>query len=218
MKWLRRLFGRGTDKYDTPVLASAYALASPYWRDRLNVGRQDAYVLYTFDTEEAARAALLDVPCIHTVSRSHELICTRVLAFGYYPNDDGEYEAIVGGSYLTRKLWEKAKASFAAHGGRPKSELEPGATKAPPSAEKGETGGAAASGKAVGSDADVVFVREDRREQTGRTMIYRVHRAPSAAVAKAFLQKNPVTRQFYYLVVETPEGNYFRHIQGMYKE
>jgi len=49
-------------------------------------------------------------------------------------------------------------------------------------------------------------------------MIYRVHKAPDAASAKAFLEQNPVTKQFYYIVVETPEGNYCRDIQGMYKE
>lgn len=78
---------------------------------------------------------------------------------------------------------------------------------------------AAPVAKAEVSQPDgVVFVREDRQQRAGVTMVYRVHKAPDAASAKAFLEQNPVARQFYYLVVETPEGNYCRDIQGMYKE
>ena len=43
-------------------------------------------------------------------------------------------------------------------------------------------------------------------------------RSPNAASAKAFLQQNPVTQNLFYLVVETPEGNYCRDIQGIYTE
>lgn len=64
----------------------------------------------------------------------------------------------------------------------------------------------------------IVFVREDRRLTYGQTMIYQIYRGPDAATAKAFLQQNPVTRQYYYIVVETPEGNYARDIYGIYKE
>ena len=49
-------------------------------------------------------------------------------------------------------------------------------------------------------------------------MVYRIHRGPSAGAAKAFLQQNPVDQQFHYIVVETPDGNYRRDIQGIYKE
>ena len=50
------------------------------------------------------------------------------------------------------------------------------------------------------------------------TMTFRVFKAPDAVSAKSFLQKNPVNRIFHYLVVETPEGNYGRDIDGIYKE
>ena len=48
--------------------------------------------------------------------------------------------------------------------------------------------------------------------------LYRIHEAPDAVSAKAFLKQNPVTKQHYYIVVKTPEGNYCRDIQGIYKE
>lgn len=41
---------------------------------------------------------------------------------------------------------------------------------------------------------------------------------PDAASARAFLQEYPVTQQLYYLVVETPQGNICRDIQGIYTE
>jgi hypothetical protein len=52
----------------------------------------------------------------------------------------------------------------------------------------------------------------------GSTFVYRIHKAPDSASAKAFLEKNSITQKLYYLVVETPEGNYCRDIQGIYRE
>ena len=62
-----------------------------------------------------------------------------------------------------------------------------------------------------------MFVSEDRQQKTGHAMIYRIHKSPDATSAKAFLEDNPVNQQFYYIVVETPEGNHCRDIQGIYK-
>lgn len=64
----------------------------------------------------------------------------------------------------------------------------------------------------------VVFVREGRQQGITGTKIYRIHKGPDAISAKAFLQENPVNRALYYIVVETPEGNYGRDIDGIYKE
>ena len=49
-------------------------------------------------------------------------------------------------------------------------------------------------------------------------MTYRIYKGPDRVSAEAFLKENPVTRKFYYIIVETPEGNYCRDIQGVYKE
>ena len=40
--------------------------------------------------------------------------------------------------------------------------------------------------------------------------------APDAASAKAFLQQHPVNERFYYIEIETPEGNFGRDILGIY--
>jgi len=183
-------------------------LASCYWIAR-NVNQKfEPYVLYTFENENDARDSLLDLDCIHVANDTGNLICTETLIFGHYGTDDGKYEAIICGEDLTHELWEEAKESFVRHNGKRKNDQEP-QKRAQPQA------------KVIEEKADtdkVIFVREDRQQSMGHTMIYRIHKGPDAASAKAFLKRNPVTQQFYYIVVETPEGNYCRDIQGIYKE
>ena len=195
-----------TEKDNMGSRHDTFSLATSYWMARLTSPKKDPYVMFVFDNANSAREALLELPCIHVAEDSNKLICTEVLIFGYYPVDGGKYEAIICGDDLTYELWDQAKASFAKHGGTRKNDLEP---------EKHHT--PAKSPPAIKPDK-VIFVREDRQQRMGETMIYRIHKAPNAASAQAFLQQNPVTRQFYYLVVETPEGNYCRDIQGIYKE
>ena len=192
---------RGT-RHDTESMASAY------WMARISSPKKDPFVLYTFDTERDAREALLELPCIHVAADSGKLICTEVLIFGYYAAREGKYEAIICGDDLTHELWEQAKASFIKYGGRPRGQgdLEPEKRTAP--VQKAE---APQPGK-------VVFVREDRQVKMGATFVYRIYSGPDAASAKAFLEQNPVTKRLYYIVVETPEGNYCRDVGGIYKE
>ena len=129
-----------------------------------------------------------------------------MLIFGYYPTESEKYEAIVCGDDLTHELWEQTKASFSKYGGLRKNDLEP----------EGDTRSTSKARKTKKSK--VKFVREDRQERYGTTMIYRIYKGPDMVSAQAFLKENPVTRQYHYIVVETPEGNYCRDIQGIYKE
>ena len=181
--------------------------ATAYWMARMGSPKKDPFVMYTFSDQNEARAALLELPCIHE-GEDKKLICTEVLIFGCYQRQDGIYEAIVCGDELTHELWEQAKASFTKHGGNRKNDLEP--EKRAPSQQRAE----------VGQPDKVAFVREERKPSgmgTG-TSVYRVYNGPDAASAKAFLDQHPVTQQLHYLVVETPEGNYCRDIEGFYKE
>jgi hypothetical protein len=61
---------------------------------------------------------------------------------------------------------------------------------------------------------NVTFVSEDHKGMH----TYRVYRAPSKAAAMAFLQANPVTQNYLYLIVETPHGDFGRDINGIYEE
>lgn len=214
---LRRWFGSKKEQ-STPATSKAFMekdnlgtrhdtldIAASYWMARMQKPKKAPFVLYTFDTEQAAKEALLELPCIHLAQDSHQLICTEVLIFGYYRTKEGKYEAIICGDDLTHTLWEQAKESFTKHGGRKKNDLEP--------EQK-----AASLSKAAIKPGKVTFVREERKQQAGYTLTYQIYKGPDAASASAFLQEHPVTKQFYYIMVETPEGNYGRDIDGIYKE
>jgi hypothetical protein len=181
--------------------------ATAYWMARMPSPKKDPYVMYTFEDPNAARTALLELPCIHE-GEDQKLICTEVLIFGCYQRQDGIYEAIVCGDELTHELWEQARESFTKHGGNRKNDLEP--EKRAPSSPKAE----------VGRPDKVAFVREERKPSKLGTgiSVYRIYNGPDAASAKAFLDQHPVTQQLHYLIVETPEGNYCRDIEGFYKE
>ena len=59
--------------------------AMAYWFNRMAAisPKKAPYVMYTFDSEKDARAALLELPCIHA-GEDGKLICTEYLIFGYY--------------------------------------------------------------------------------------------------------------------------------------
>jgi hypothetical protein len=52
----------------------------------------------------------------------------------------------------------------------------------------------------------------------GTTNTYEEWTAPSAQAAKEFLNQHPVTKQQYYLVVETPAGNWCRDRLSIYQD
>ena len=218
MSFWKRLFGGGQEaaavegpstfkeKDNRGTRHDRLSLATSYWTARMPSPKKDPFVMYVFDQASDAEAALLELPCIHVAQDTKALICTEVLIFGYYQREDGKYEALVCGDDLTHELWEQAQASFAKHGGQRKNDLEPEKRAAP-----------AKTGKPARPE-EVVFVREDRESKMGQTLVYRIHKAPDAASAKAYLEQKPVTQRLYYIVVETPEGNYCRDIDGIYKE
>lgn len=178
--------------------------AATYWTARRQLVKKPPFVLFVFNHEKDARDALLELPCIHNAADSNQLICTDVLIFGYYPIS-GSFEVILCGEDLTYELWEQARNSFIRHGGTLKNEEVP---------NKKEI---AQSHTPVQLDS-VKFVKEQHvKDQYGDT-VYQVYEAPDADTAKDFLSRNPVDKQLFYIVVETPEGNYGRDINGIYKE
>lgn len=215
---LDRLFGKKTAKDEDRVSISftekdnmgtrqdTMKQAVSYWMVRNASQKFDPFILYLFDKESDARDALMELDCIHVAKDTSNLICTEPLIFGYYRRDDGKYSAIVCGDDLTHELWAAARDSFAKHGGQRKNDQEP------------EKRASAATETKMAKPDKVTFVREKRKQGLTGTLIYRIHKAPDAASAKAFLQQNPVNERLYYIVVETPDGNYGRDIEGIYKE
>ena len=188
------------------TLQDTLGLANSYWLARTANQVDEPFAVFIFDNETDAKNALLEVDYIHIAEDTGKLICSETLIYGYYPTENNKYEAIIAGHDLTHSQWESARKSFLKHNGTRKNDQEP--SKQNKKAAKPSKG-----------DKDKVkYIREDRQVQMGQTMTYRIYSGPNEASAKAFLQENPVDQQFYFLVVETPEGNYCRDIQGIYKE
>jgi hypothetical protein len=53
---------------------------------------------------------------------------------------------------------------------------------------------------------------------SGGTNTYEEWTAPSARAAKEYLNTRTITERKYYLVVETPDGNWGKDVSGVYKE
>ncbi len=212
--------------------------ANTYWNIRQMKPQKEPYLLYWFPGEKSARAALLELPCIHIAKDTNKLICTEVLTYGYYCTDDtgeGSFEAIVAGMELDTELFETARNSFRKHGGKPcgDGELAPAATaptrrkpatdkKPPPKSLWARMLGLFRSGSASAAGtakSNVKFVKKyTQPNRLGTNCTYEIYRAPDAESAKDFLQGKPTPKPLYYLVVETPHGNYGRDKDGIYKE
>ncbi len=184
-------------RYDTP------SKAAEYFMSRMMQQTQDPGVTYQFENTENAKNALLGIPCIKIAADTKELICTQALNFGFY-TDDACY-AMLYGKGLTHTLWQQAKESFERCGGKPHNELEPEIT-------------AADAERRPGSRGIVEYVKEEQVNDAAGMVIYRIYKAPDAQTAKQFLSESTVTQPLYYFIVETPEGNYGRDKDGMYKE
>lgn len=214
-----RLFGRGRDagtnlsqdkeyreKDNMGTRHDTFDQASAWWLANLTKPK-GPFLVYTFASGEDARAALLGVSCIREVKTTGKLICSEPLMYGFYQRTDGVWEAEIVGKDFSYELWTAAREAFCRHGGKRKGEAAP---------EKTEE---AVPLKAAPAPGKVTFVREDhKKSQFGSIMTHRIYSAPSAEAAKQFVQGNPVGKPLFYIVVETPEGNYCRDKDGIYKE
>ncbi|MGI9545905.1 MAG: acyl carrier protein [Flavobacteriaceae bacterium] len=74
------------------------------------------------------------------------------------------------------------------------------------------------SEKVVEDDmGDVKFLRERNEISYGTPAIYRHYSAPDKATAKEFLDKQTITAQSYFVVVETPEGTISKDRMGVFE-
>lgn len=65
---------------------------------------------------------------------------------------------------------------------------------------------------------EVTFKEQEFKEKMGFTMTYEVYTARNKIDALAFLEKKKVERDRYYIIVETPEGNWGKDSMGIFKE
>ncbi len=169
--------------------------------------RHPPYICYLFSSDDDAREALLDLNFIHEAEDTGNLISTEPLTFGYYRNANGKYEAFIGGDQLTLPFWQDAKASFERGDGSVKNEQRPDAN--------------------INRESDPVImgfervnkVREYSQLNSGKSEFYSIYEAPNGVIAQAFLKhrQNLVTKSDCYIVVKTPEGDFWRDKDGIYQ-
>jgi uncharacterized membrane protein YhaH (DUF805 family) len=181
-----------------------------YWMvERVRSPRKDPFVYYCFKNEYDARTALLELPFIHTAVDTRKLICDELFRYGYYAvtNDGrltGEYDAFISGADYTYDMWEQTHVAFFRHNGVKKNDLEP----------ERKASATVSSQPAAGNAKNVTFIREDRDAKS----VWVVYKAPCKADAMAFLSLQQIVHPLYYVVVETPEGNFGRDKDGFYQE
>ena len=197
-----------TEKDNMGTRQETFDEALSYWQIE-RFGRTDnpPFIIFTFPTAESAEGALLELPYIHKATDSGKLICERLMTFGYYEVSEnnkplGFYEALVTGHDFTLDEFNQAEQVFKEHGGTLKSHDAP------------ET---SASVQAALGDASSIRYKETVPGGDGRS-IYEVYTGPDKASAMAFLKDRPVDKKLYYVVVETPEGNFGRDVMGIYQE
>ncbi len=166
------------------------------------------YIRYLFTSGEDARDALLGLNFIHEAEDTGNLICTEPLTFGYYRLENGKYEAYIGGRHLTLPFWKAARESFAVHNGRIKNEQRPD-TEFNLKYERGMT-----------LSERVTKIREYSQLNSGQTEFYSIYEAPNGIIAQAFLKQkqNMVTKSDWYIIVKTPDGDFWRDIDGIYQK
>ncbi len=212
MSFFQKLFGKGANKAEQ---------SSTGYTSRDNVGlryqsEQHAqnswigahmseggcpFLAFSFPNLEAARRAILQLSFIHEASDTHELIATEVVEFGCHTTSGGEGQVVIIGHGVDQEIWQESKEKLQAAGGTLfRENNEPTGVKNAPA-----QGGNAAAVQVV-------------REFTKGPSTYRVLKASSKANALAYLKQNPVKRPQFYIVVETPQGNFGRDIDGIYKE
>ena len=166
------------------------------------------YLRFLFASGEDARDALLGLNFIHEAEDTGNLICTEPLTFGCYRQENGKYEAYIGGWQLSLRLWNAAKESFTVHNGRIKNEQRPNA-EFNSNIERGKT-----------LSEHVTKIREYSQLNSGQTEFYSIYEAPNSVIAQAFLKQkqNSVTKSDWYIIVKTPDGDFWRDIDGIYKK
>ncbi len=165
------------------------------------------YICYLFSNDDDAREALLDLNFIHEAEDTGNLICTEPLTFGYYRNQNGKHEAFIGGDQLTLPFWQAAQASFKRCNGSVKNEQRPDANIN------------MESEPAIMGFERVNKVREYSQLNSGKSEFYSIYEAPNGVIAQAFLKhrQNLVTKSDCYVVVKTPEGDFWRDKDGIYQ-
>ena len=103
MGFLKNLFSKKgnknlSDKDNRGSWIKNERMSFDYWNTRMASRSHEPFVIYRFDTEAEAKAALLEIPSIHIAEDTGNLICTSAIMYGFYQREDGKFEAMVCGN------------------------------------------------------------------------------------------------------------------------
>lgn len=214
------------------IYQNSVAKATVFWFKRNKLHKFDPFLLYSFEDEADAVRALLDLDIIKIAQDTEELICTRPLVYGYYPAENGGYEALLCGRTIDWDLFKKAESAFQNYNGKKINDKKPdtekkhsiipakiaGHLKLPDRLmHKNEPPPEPVSSEPEKSYPDPEFVEEKQVAKNEKNMTCRFYKAQSSGEAIAFLQKKLVTRDSLVLIVKTPSGGYGRNYNGIYK-
>lgn len=196
-------------------------LANRYWTAQQKTGRTPGFIHYRFDTGYSAQMALLDIPFIHQAVDSKKPISTVPVTYGVYTSGPESYDLVLWGDVLGRDVFTRANEICQRHGGTLVNQHDPAdgtATVTVPE-RQGEVGGGQGGSSVATAKEAVTFVRTDRRPGSmGVEYVYHIYTGPDEATARTFLEQNPVSEIYVYIIVETPTGNFGRDIQGIFAE
>jgi hypothetical protein len=125
------------------------------------------------------------------------------LYYGFYEVDPGQWEVLICGETLTLDMYHEAAEKLTRAGGILKDRKEPSAAAATVTPRK---------------PSSASLVSFSRQEKKGESR-YHIYRGPSREAALEFLKSlQPITEFLVYHIVETPEGNFGRDKDGIYRE
>lgn len=168
------------------------------------VAKGHPYICYTFNNQQDAKAAMSSISYFKIAQDTFNFISLEVLEFGCYETETlGEWEVIIWGENFTKELFDEAKSKLSKSRGKIKGEraAQKASIKAKPTKQT----------KAVEKPN---YIRTDY--QGANT--YDIYSAKSKSAALEFLKNKSVTKSLYYVIIETPEGNWGKDINGIYQE
>ena len=219
MKFLKKLFGKTNkeklfnEKDNVGTWVYSDSVASSLTLARTIGDVIVPHLKYAFENEKDAMKAIEKLPCIKLAQDSGNLICTELLEFGVYPtnfiSDDGKifkYGYILLGNSLSYSLWEIAKKYCEEMGGQLFSEQVPSKKKIKPNLKQN-----------VGTSS-IKFIREKKTVEYGVPTIRRYYKAPNKTIALEYLKGQTITKQQYFIVIETPQGAVAKDRLGIFEQ
>ena len=176
------------------------------WWSLQHLAKNLPILVYRFENIEQAKEAILSLEYIH--ESNGRLISSRVIDYGCYLNSENQGEVVLGGQGLNKKVYKDAKARLRTAGGTFYRSNKPEAEPVKRTQEISDW-----------DEDNVRFVKTTQKQLAPDVMAtYETYQAPDEASAMAFLKPKLILKPLYYLVVETPQGNFGRDIDGIYKE